>query len=129
MKTSSRMALVALGGLTVGGVSMSLLQAQTPAKAPAFYVADFELTDPEGIRPYSANVASTFEPFGGRFIVRGGAVTPLEGDPPKGRLVVIVFESKEKAQAWYDSPAYVELRPQRQKSGRTRAFIVEGTPN
>ena len=129
MKTSSRMALVALAGLAVGDFGVSLLQAQTPAKAPAFYVADFELTDPEGIRPYSANVASTFEPFGGRFAVRGGTVTPLEGDPPKGRLVVIAFESKEKAQAWYDSAAYTELRPHRQKSGRTRAFIVEGTPN
>ncbi|MDR6872217.1 uncharacterized protein (DUF1330 family) [Bosea sp. BE125] len=105
------------------------LHAQTGARAPlpAFYMADFELTDPEGIKPYSAQVASTFEPFGGRFIVRGGRTANLEGEPSKGRLVVIAFDSMEKAQAWYDSPAYRALRPIRQNSGRSRTFIIEGS--
>ena len=38
--------------------------------APAYYVADFELSDGEAIKPYSADVESTFKPFGGRFIVK-----------------------------------------------------------
>ena len=62
---------------------------QTTSKeaGPAYYMAEFELTDPEGIRPYSAGVAASFEPFGGRFIVRGSQIAALEGDRPKGRLV------------------------------------------
>jgi len=47
-------------------------QAQSVATSKAYYVAEFELTDPEGIKPYSTGVAATFKPFGGRFIVRGG---------------------------------------------------------
>jgi uncharacterized protein (DUF1330 family) len=85
------------------------------------------VTDPEGLKPYSARVASTFEPFGGRYIVRGGMITPLEGEAPKGRIVIIAFESMEKAQAWYDSPAYQELKPIRHKAAKSRVFIVEGT--
>ena len=51
---------------------------------------------------------------------------PLEGQSPKGRLVVIEFDSMEKAQAWYNSPAYTQLRPIRQKAGRSNIYIVEG---
>jgi len=76
---------------------------------------------------YSERVASTFEPFGGRFIVRGGRNASLEGEAVKGAIVVIAFESMEKAQAWYDSPAYRELRPIRERSAKSRTFIVEGS--
>lgn len=119
-------------GLTLvatGGIGLTAIHAQAPSKsAPAYYIADFELTDPEGIRPYSAGVAATFEPFGGRFIVRGGEIAALEGERPKGRLVMIAFDSMEKAQAWYHSVEYQKLIPIRQRSGNSRTFIVEGTP-
>jgi uncharacterized protein (DUF1330 family) len=96
------------------------------ATGPAYYIADFELSDSEAIKPYSANVESTFKPFGGRFIVRGGDPVPLEGQSPRGRLVVIEFDTMEKARAWYNSPAYAQLRPIRQKAGHSNIFIVQG---
>jgi uncharacterized protein (DUF1330 family) len=96
------------------------------AACPAYYVADFELSDREATKPYSANVESTFKPFGGRFIVRGGDPVPLEGQSPKGRLVVIEFDNMEKAQAWYNSPAYAQLRPIRQKAGHSNIYILQG---
>jgi uncharacterized protein (DUF1330 family) len=99
---------------------------EKPAAAPAYYVADFEVTGREAIKPYSANVKATFKPFGGRFIARGAHPVPLEGQSPKGRLVIIEFDSMEKAQAWYNSPAYAQLRPIRQKAGRSNVYIVEG---
>jgi uncharacterized protein (DUF1330 family) len=86
------------------------------------------LTDPEGIRPYSAGVAATFEPFGRRFIVRGGEIAALEGERLKGTLVMIAFDSMEKAQAWDHSAEYQKLLPLRQSSGNSRTFIVEGIP-
>src|SRR5688572_30963836 len=57
------------------------LSAKEPAQATrraAYYIAHFEPSGPDAIRPYSARVASTFEPYGGRFVVRGGRVAPLE---------------------------------------------------
>lgn len=115
------------GGAALGGVGVSVLHAQN--KPPAFYVADFELTDPEGIKPYREQFLSTLEPFRGRFIVRGGTVAKLEGNSPKGRFIVIAFDNMDKALAWYNSPAYSTLRPYRQKSGRTEAFVIEGMAN
>ena len=43
------------------------------------------------------------EAFGGKFIVRTEAITSLDGTPPK-RIVVIAFDSIEKAKAWDASP-------------------------
>jgi uncharacterized protein (DUF1330 family) len=125
MKPNLPLLLCILGGVGAGGVAVSVLHAES--KPPAFYVADFELIDPEGIKPYREQFLSTLEPFGGRFLVRGGNVVKLEGDSPKGRFIVIAFDGVDKALAWYNSPAYSALRPHRQKSGRTQAFVIEGT--
>lgn len=103
-------------------------QAQSASgKSPAFYVAEFEVTDPEGIRPYSAAVESTFSPFGGRYVVRGGQVRSLEGEGTK-RIIMIAFPSLDQAQAWYDSSAYGAIRPIRHQSAKAKVFIVEGLP-
>jgi uncharacterized protein (DUF1330 family) len=120
--------LTAFAGVAIGAVGARAgAEGPSAGRAPGFYVGEVEITDSEGIKPYSARVESTLQPFGGRFIVRGGKVVPLEGEAPKGRIVVIAFDSFEKAQAWYDSAAYRELRPIRQKAAKSRVFIVEGT--
>jgi uncharacterized protein (DUF1330 family) len=113
----------------IGLATAAGLHAQeSPGGKPrAFYISEFVVTDREGMKPYSAQVESTFRPFGGRYIVRGGEISMLEGDGPKGGMVVIEFDSKERAQAWYDSPAYRKLMPIRHKSATSRVYIVEGT--
>jgi len=68
-------------------------------------------------------------PFSGSFhyVVRGGKTQALEGQPPKG-IVVIAFDSTEKAFAWYNSPAYQAIKPIRQGASVSRIFTVEGLP-
>jgi len=124
-----RRSLLAPLSLLIAGWSMPLVAqtALTQPNTPAYFVAEFEVSDPKGLQPYRERVESTFKPFGGRFLVRGGPVKALEGDAVKGRIVVIAFDSMSKAQAWYDSPAYRAIRPIRQRSAATRAYIVEGT--
>jgi len=63
--------------------------------------------------------------FNHHYVVRGSKTQSLEGEPPKG-VVVIAFDSVEKAREWYDSPAYAAIRPIRQRAARSRIFIVEG---
>jgi uncharacterized protein (DUF1330 family) len=109
---------------------MVAAHAQPVSKAkPAFYVAEFVITDRVGMRPYSERVESTFAPFGGRYVSRGGKIDALEGDAPKGGIVIIQFDSMEKARAWYDSPAYAELKPIRHKNAKSRVYILEGLPD
>lgn len=98
------------------------------AATPAYYVAEFQATDREAIKPYSAQVESTFRPFGGHFIVRGGEPDVKEGFGAQGRLVIIQFDSLKKAQDWYNSPAYQKIIPIRHRAGNSRTYIVEGLP-
>ena len=131
MKKTKSLLLAALVGATLGLGQLSA-QAQTqpaaPAAAatPAYFVAEFQVTDPEGIKPYSAQVESTFKPFSGRYVIRGGELDVHEGFGAQGRLIMIQFDSLAQAKAWYDSPAYQSIISFRHRSGNTRAFIVEG---
>ena len=110
--------------ISIGGASA--IQAwQT--KAPLGYIlseAD-ELTDPSSLQQYGSKVRGTLAPFEPHFVVRGGKVTSLDGEAPKG-VVVISFDSVEKAKAWYDSPAYQAILPLRLKGAKGRMYLVEG---
>ena len=116
--------------LTAGllGLLSSFASAQAPAVSrPAIYVAEFEVTDMEGIKPYSAQVESSFAPFGGRFLVRGGRLVSQEG-PATKRIVMIEFPSFEQARAWYESPTYHDLRAIRHRTATSKVFTVEELP-
>ena len=128
--------LAAIGATATLTISALAAHAQTPTsqsplthgKTPAYYIADFELTDPEGIKPYRDQVDATFKRYSGRYIVRAGHVDGLEGNPPNHRLIIIEFDSLDLARAWYNSPEYARIRPFRQRSGHTNAYIVDGLP-
>ena len=57
----------------------------------AYLIADVELTDPAKFEEYRSQVASTIEQYGGKYIVRGGAIEKAEGDWEPSRLVVTEF--------------------------------------
>lgn len=108
----------ALGAAVVQGV-------QAQAKPPAYTIAEFEVTDPATFQKYGDATRTGIPAAGGRFIVRGGKTLILNGPPPK-QVAVIQWESLEKAQAFFESEAYKQLIPIRDKSSNFRAFSIEG---
>jgi uncharacterized protein (DUF1330 family) len=127
MKTNYELALAVLVGalLTIGGGK--LLRAQETKKTPAYVIAEVEVTDPVTLKKYSATAPEIVASHGGHYVVRGGGkIQSLEGEPVKGFVVVIGFDSAEKAREWYDSPEYAAIRPFRQSSTKSRIFIAEG---
>ena len=94
--------------------------------AKAYFIGQFEIHDPAGYDVYRSQTAATIAPHGGRFIVRGERVHNFEGEPPLPRVVVIEFPSFDQAKAWYESEAYRQLIPIRQKAAKGRSFLVEG---
>jgi len=126
MNTTFKFVVTLLVGAVFGATGTQMLNAQTPQPAPAYYIADHEVHDAQTFGTYGARVPATLAPFGGRFLARGGKVATFQGEAPKGRIVVIAFDSLERAQAWYDSPAYQEIKPIRLKSATSRVFVVEG---
>jgi uncharacterized protein (DUF1330 family) len=73
---------------------------------------------------YLERIDATLEPFGGRFIVHG-AIDVREGEWP-GTVIVIEFPDRERATAWYDSPAYQEILPLRTRNADGTAILVDG---
>jgi uncharacterized protein (DUF1330 family) len=91
-----------------------------------YVIADIVVTDPERYADYVALSGPSVEAHGGRFVVRGGAVTPLEGGWEPRRVVVTEFPTAEQARAWYDSPEYQRARAIRQEASEGRFVLVEG---
>jgi uncharacterized protein (DUF1330 family) len=125
------LALAVLAGISIGALSVVAIHAQevkTPAP-PAYLIAETEVTDRAAFQKYAEEVPETLAPFRGSFhyVVRGGKTQALEGQPPMG-IVVIAFDSAEKALAWYNSPAYEAIKPIRQGASVSRLFMAEGLP-
>ena len=93
---------------------------------PAYVIADIEVTDPDAYAPYRPLAAASIARHGGRFVVRGGAVELLEGEPQPDRIVVIEFPDAEAARRWYRSAEYQSALKIRQSASRGRLFLVEG---
>lgn len=125
-------AAIAAGALMLGAAAGAAAMAGRPAASTprAYVITEVDVTgDAEAFqRDYAAHAAATTVPFGGRYLVRGGRTVSLEGDPPKGRIVVSVFDSVEQAQAWRNSPEYVRIAAVRLREATSRQYIVEGLP-
>ena len=91
----------------------------------AYVVVQETVQDEEKFAAYRTGVVGTLEEYGGRFIVRGGHLTVVEGEWPHPRLVVIEFPSRAAAEGWYRSPAYQKLLPLRLSSSVGNFVIVE----
>jgi uncharacterized protein (DUF1330 family) len=126
MKSNHKLVLVMLTGIGLGGAGATAIHAQQAKVAPGYVVAEVEVTDAAAFAKYAAAVPGTFAPFNGKYVIRAGKITPVEGDAPKQRFIVIGFDSVEKAQAWEDSPAYEAIKPMRRASAKSRIFIIEG---
>ena len=92
----------------------------------AYLVVDLTITDPEGFARYRDMVPPTIAAYGGKYLVRGGAITPLEGDWNPRRITILEFPSVERAKAWWDSPEYAEAKALRQRTTTTNLIAVEG---
>ena len=91
-----------------------------------YLIFDIDITNPEKYEEYKKMVPPTLEKFGGRFVVRGGRVEPLEGNWSPKRIGVIEFPSVEQARAWWESQDYAPAKKLRQEASKTKMLIVEG---
>ena len=69
----------------------------------AYVIADVEVIDSAKFREYGNQVPATVEEYGGKYLVRGGAVEKFEGNWEPNRMVVIEFKRMEHLKKWYHS--------------------------
>lgn len=92
----------------------------------AYVIANVDVHDPVEYEAYRSRTPDTVAAHGGRFIVRGGEIEILEGNPDIRRLVVIEFPDRAAARRWYDSAEYQALIPFRTSASTGALFIVDG---
>ncbi len=93
---------------------------------PAYIIADVEVTNPEIYEEYKKVVPQTISAYGGKYLVRGGEAEKLEGDWVPRRMVILEFESIERAKEWWASEDYKAPKALRQSAALTNLVIVEG---
>ena len=93
---------------------------------PAYVIVDIHITDPVRYEEYKKLAAPTIAAFDGRYMVRGGAVTKLEGGRTPGRLVVLEFPTAARATEWWGSDTYAPAKALRQASASAEMILVEG---
>jgi uncharacterized protein (DUF1330 family) len=76
---------------------------------------------------YGEKVPATIKDHPMKILAAYGHHEVLEGSETEG-VVIAEFPSLEAAKAWYNSPAYREVRDHRFKGAVYRVLIVEGMP-
>lgn len=92
----------------------------------AYIIVEVRIHDPEKYESYKQLTPASLQPYGGKFVVRGGEVETLEGDWLPERIIVVKFPTKEEARQWWDSEAYSQARVIRQEAAETKMILVEG---
>lgn len=124
MKTRFIAALSILAGIGIGAVAVETLHAA--ATPPVYFIAENELTNPEAYaKEYLPLGQPTIKAGGGRYLAAGTA-TPFDGAPPKGRVVILVWDNMDQLKAWFYSKAYQDARKIGDKYAKFRTFAIEG---
>ena len=92
----------------------------------AYVVIEIVVKNPEGYEEYKRLAPPTIAAYGGKYLARGGKAENLEGDWQPNRIVILEFESVEKARQWLDSEEYQEAKALRHKYATSNAIVVEG---
>ena len=94
--------------------------------AKGYLLANITVTDVDRFEQYRRAVPAVIERYGGRYLVRGGAVQKAEDAEGYDRVVVLEFDSIEAARTFYASPEYAPLLKLRQEATRSQVALVDG---
>jgi uncharacterized protein (DUF1330 family) len=81
--------------------------------------------DAHELATYSKEVPATLAGHDVKILALYGTQEDMEGPPNEG-TVILEFPSMEAAKAWYDGPAYREVREHRFKGSTYRVTLVKG---
>jgi uncharacterized protein (DUF1330 family) len=125
MNTKFKIAMAIVAGAALGAAAMQGLHAQ--AKPKAYTVAELETLDAAAQATYVPAVLAAQKAAGGHpFNTGGGRIVAMEGAAAPKRVAITEWDSLEQAQAFYNSAAWKNLAPQRDKAAKTiRRYSVE----
>jgi uncharacterized protein (DUF1330 family) len=90
-----------------------------------YVIAQAVVTNATQWAVYAAAASEAIKKYGGKPLVRGGAMMVAEGEG-RARNVVLEFESLDAAKAYAYSPEYAAARKLREGAGHINIVVVEG---
>ena len=128
MQTKYSIFLAVVIGVGLGVAGVSAIHAQTKPPPPAFVIAEIDVSNQDGYaKEYLPAGSKALLDNGARYLARGSKTVSIKGEHPK-RIVVLSFESLEKAQAAFASPAFVDAAKIGEQYAKFRIYAVEGMP-
>ena len=91
-----------------------------------YILIDSDITDEALFGEFAGKVGDVVEAYGGKYLARAGATEVVRGDFTPHRVVIIEFESVERAREYVNSPEYAEITGMLERSANVTEIIVEG---
>jgi uncharacterized protein (DUF1330 family) len=92
----------------------------------AYVIVDIDVTDPQEYAEYIKLAPAAVKVMGGKYLARAGRTEVFEGSWIPKRLVILEFESVDKARAWLESDEYRPAREMRHRAAITNMVAIEG---
>jgi uncharacterized protein (DUF1330 family) len=93
---------------------------------PAYLISDVVVKDAEAFETYRTRAAAAISRYGGRYLVRGGSIEPLEGSWVPRAIIIVEFPNLEQARAWYRSAEYASALAVRDDALGRNLILVDG---
>jgi uncharacterized protein (DUF1330 family) len=93
---------------------------------PAYLISDVVVKDAEAFETYRTSAAASISRYGGRYLVRGGSIVPLEGSWAPRTIIIVEFPNLEQARAWYRSAEYASALAVRDDALSHNLVLVDG---
>lgn len=116
-------AIAFLAGIALTAAVTQVLHAET--KPPAYVVTEADVMDDALYRAYVPRAVKALVDAGGTYVVRDGNSVSLFGVPPN-RVAIIRFDSLEKAEEAFNSPAFKEAKKAGDEAADFRVYAIEG---
>jgi uncharacterized protein (DUF1330 family) len=92
----------------------------------AYLHGNIQIHDTALYKEYAAQVPAIISKYGGRYLVRGGAVEVVEGNVSLQRQVILEFPDMAALKAFYFSAEYTPLKDVRQRAATGTIALIEG---
>ena len=94
--------------------------------AAGYVIAQLKVTNSEKYKEYVEKVSDVVKKYGGEYLARGGDHQVVEGEDNFPRIVIIKFQTYEKALEWYNSEDYKPVKDIRLANSEGSNIIVKG---
>jgi uncharacterized protein (DUF1330 family) len=98
-----------------------------PAKPKRAYIyVEMTIRNPDRYKEYTKLSAPAVQAAGGRYLVAGVHPEVIEGEFDAHRVVIVEFESLERARAFYHSDGYQAAKQKRRGAADFKLLLLEG---